>query len=74
MPKSSYTKDDQGLLNNFAIEPKMYVDEGGDRFGLTQYAEIINGRLAMVGMVVLLVLELVTGKGIIGAIKLIIGL
>ncbi|BAY34092.1 CAB/ELIP/HLIP superfamily protein [Nostoc carneum NIES-2107] len=23
--------DDQGLMNNFAIEPKVYVDEQGDR-------------------------------------------
>lgn len=62
--RSSFTKDDQGLLNNFAIEPKMYVDYGEERFGMTQYAEIINGRLAMVGVVGLVVLEVVTGKGI----------
>jgi Chlorophyll A-B binding protein len=74
MPKSSYTKDEQGLLNNFAIEPKMYVDQGGDRFGLTEYAEIMNGRLAMIGFVSLLALELFTGKGVIGMAKLVIGL
>ena len=22
--------DDQGLMNNFAVEPKVYVDEQGD--------------------------------------------
>ncbi len=63
-PKSSYTQDERGLLNNFAVEPKMYVDEGGERFGFTQYAEIINGRLAMVGFVGLIALELVTGRGL----------
>lgn len=62
--RSSFITDDQGLLNNFAIEPKMYVDEGEERFGLTAYAEIINGRLAMVGITGLLFLELFTGKGI----------
>lgn len=63
-PRSSFVKDEQGLLNNFAIEPKMYVDQGEERFGLTQYAEIINGRLAMIGFIGLIVLELVTDKGI----------
>jgi Chlorophyll A-B binding protein len=56
MPRSSFTKDEQGLMNNWAVEPKMYVDQGEERFGLTEYAEIINGRLAMVGVVALFVL------------------
>jgi hypothetical protein len=42
----------------------MYVDRAEERFGLTEYAEIINGRLAMVGIVALFVLEAITGKGI----------
>jgi Chlorophyll A-B binding protein len=66
MPRSSFTKDDQGLMNNWAVEPKMYVDQGEERFGLTEYAEIINGRLAMVGMVGLVVVELLTGKSFLG--------
>jgi len=69
-PRSSFVKDEQGLLNNFAIEPKMYVDQGEERFGLTQYAEIINGRLAMIGFIGLIVLELVTDKGILEIIGL----
>ncbi len=69
-PRSSFVKDEQGLLNNFAIEPKMYVDRGEERFGLTQYAEIINGRLAMIGFIGLIVLELVTDKGILEIIGL----
>lgn len=63
MPRSAFTKDDRGVMNNWAIEPKMYVDQGEERFGLTEYAEVVNGRLAMVGIVGLLVLEFVTGKG-----------
>ncbi|MBD2676605.1 MULTISPECIES: chlorophyll a/b-binding protein [Nostoc] len=58
--------DDQGKLNNFAIEPKVYVDAQGDRTGFTPYAEMLNGRLAMIGFVSLIVLEVVTGHGIVG--------
>ncbi|MBD2358029.1 high light inducible protein [Tolypothrix sp. FACHB-123] len=58
--------DDQGLMNNFALEPKVYVDEQGDRTGFTPYAELVNGRLAMIGFVSLIVLEVVTGHGIFG--------
>lgn len=58
--------DDQGLMNNFAIEPKVYVDEQGDRTGFTPYAELLNGRLAMIGFISLIALEVFTGHGIFG--------
>jgi len=58
--------DDQGKLNNFAIEPKVYIDEQGDRTGFTPYAEMLNGRLAMIGFVSLIALEVLTGHGIVG--------
>jgi len=58
--------DDQGLMNNFAIEPKVYVDDQGDRTGFTTYAELLNGRLAMIGFVSLIALEVFTGHGIFG--------
>jgi Chlorophyll A-B binding protein len=58
--------DEQGKLNNFAIEPKVYIDEQGDRTGFTPYAEMLNGRLAMIGFVSLIALEIFTGHGIIG--------
>ncbi len=61
--RTAFTKDDRGILNNWAIEPKMYVEQGEGRFGFTEYAELINGRLAMLGFVGLIVIEIVTGKG-----------
>ncbi|MCP6762526.1 MAG: chlorophyll a/b-binding protein [Fischerella sp. CENA71] len=56
--------DDQGKMNNFAIEPKVYVDEQGDRTGFTPYAEVLNGRLAMIGFVSLIAFEVFTGHGV----------
>lgn len=58
--------DDQGKLNNFAIEPRVYIDEQGDRTGFTPFAELFNGRLAMIGFVSLIALEVFTGHGIVG--------
>jgi hypothetical protein len=61
---NSYRVDDRGVLNNFAVEPKMYVEET-QKAGFTPYAELLNGRLAMIGFVSLLMLEFSTGHGLI---------
>jgi hypothetical protein len=61
--------DETGKLNNFAIEPKIYVDAQGDRTGFTPYAELLNGRLAMIGFVSLIALEVFTGHGMLGLLK-----
>ncbi|ADI66123.1 chlorophyll a/b-binding protein [Trichormus azollae] len=58
--------DDQGKRNSFAVEPKIYVDEQGDHTGFTTYAELLNGRLAMIGFVSLIGLEVLTGHGALG--------
>jgi hypothetical protein len=58
--------NDQGKMNNFAVEPKIYVDEQGDRTGFTTYAELLNGRLAMIGFVSLIALEVLTGHAALG--------
>ncbi len=57
--------EEQGRTNIFAIEPQMYVAEDS-QFGFNLRAEILNGRLAMIGFVSLLALEIFTGHGIIG--------
>lgn len=57
--------DEDGKMNNFAIEPEVYVQESVE-VGFTPQAEILNGRLAMIGFISLLLLEVVTGHGIVG--------
>eukprot|EP00271_Cylindrocystis_brebissonii_P011650 TRINITY_DN29550_c0_g1_i1.p1 TRINITY_DN29550_c0_g1~~TRINITY_DN29550_c0_g1_i1.p1 ORF type:complete len:295 (-),score=43.39 TRINITY_DN29550_c0_g1_i1:637-1521(-) len=44
-------------------EVRMVVDEGAGGFGFTRKNELVNGRAAMVGFVLLLVIEVTTGKG-----------
>lgn len=56
--------DNDGKMNNFAIEPTVYVDDE-PRTGFTPYAERLNGRLAMIGFVSLLALEVSTKHGLI---------
>jgi hypothetical protein len=61
---NSYRVDERGVLNNFAVEPKMYVEET-QKAGFKPYAELLNGRLAMIGFVSLLILEFSTGHGLV---------
>jgi hypothetical protein len=61
---SGYTINNDGVLNNYAIEPLMYIDET-NRAGFTEFAEKLNGRLAMIGFVSLLAMEVITGHGLI---------
>ena len=41
-------------------------EEGQPRFGFVNYAETWNGRLAMIGILIGLSTELLTGQGILG--------
>ncbi|MEJ6487140.1 high light inducible protein [Nostoc punctiforme UO1] len=65
MTNKGFTINERGQLNRFAIEPKIYVDET-TRIGFTEYAEKLNGRLAMIGFISLIALEVFTGHGLIG--------
>lgn len=57
--------EEGGRANVYAVEPKMYVDDA-KRFGFNEYAEKLNGRLAMIGFVSALAWEILTGQGLIG--------
>ena len=63
--RKGYTVNELGQLDSFAIEPKVYVDET-PRAGFTEYAEKLNGRLAMIGIIALLATEILTGNSLIG--------
>ena len=65
--RTAFTKDDRGILNNWAIEPKMYFDDkidkkaeekGEEQGGATEYAELLKGRLPLIG-ITLLVLAMI---------------
>jgi len=60
-----FTSNELGQLNNFAIEPKVYVDETS-RVGFTEYAEKLNGRLAMIGFISMIAVEVLSGQSLIG--------
>jgi Chlorophyll A-B binding protein len=66
--RSGSILDEQGKLNNFAIEPQMYVD-AAVQTGFTAYAEKVNGRLAMIGFVTMVALEAVTGHGLVNLLQ-----
>jgi hypothetical protein len=63
--RSGTVLDEQGKQNIFAIEPEMYIDEASQA-GFTPYAELLNGRMAMIGFISALILEVVTGHGVVG--------
>jgi hypothetical protein len=68
MNTPNYTVDNQGRLDIFAVEPKMYVDQT-NRTGFTEYAERMNGRFAMIGFVSLLALEILSKHGFLDILK-----
>ncbi|AMW29163.1 MULTISPECIES: chlorophyll a/b-binding protein [Arthrospira] len=57
--------EEGGRANVYAIEPQVYVEEA-QQFGFNKHAEKLNGRLAMIGFVSALALEVLTGHGLIG--------
>jgi hypothetical protein len=65
MTSKGFKINELGERNKFAIEPQVYVDTT-PRAGFTEYAEKLNGRLAMIGFVSLIAVEVMTGNGLIG--------
>ncbi|HIK39044.1 chlorophyll a/b-binding protein [Thermoleptolyngbya sp. M55_K2018_002] len=60
--------EEQGRQNIYAVEPQMYVDSEV-RTGFTEYAEKLNGRLAMIGFVSMLLLEVFTHQGLVSLLQ-----
>ncbi len=69
MTGKGFAMNERGQLNKVAIQPKVYIDST-PRFGFTPYAEKLNGRLAMIGFVALVVVEVLTEKGLLGWLNL----
>lgn len=63
--RSGVVTEEQGRQNIYAVEPQMYVSSES-QFGFNKQSELLNGRLAMIGFVSLLILEAATGHGLIG--------
>ncbi len=57
--------EEGGRANVYAIAPQVYVDSDS-QFGFSQRAEKLNGRLAMIGFISALALEVLTGHGVVG--------
>jgi hypothetical protein len=60
------TTNEHGQNNMWALEPKVYIsDEDAIKYGIKTYAEraeILNGRIAMLGFVAAVVSYAITGK------------
>ena len=56
----TYVTEDGGRQNLYAIEPKMYIDEGS--IPHNEKAERLNGRLAMLGVMAALGAYALTGQ------------
>jgi len=60
----SWSSEDNELLDPFAIEPRMRIVVKDRGLGFHPRAELLNGRLAMVGFAAALIMELITGQGL----------
>jgi hypothetical protein len=66
------TTNDRGQQNMFASEPKMYIsDEDAKKYGMLTHnerAELLNGRVAMLGFIAAVVSYVTTGHLFFGVI------
>jgi hypothetical protein len=61
--KKGFAVDRDGRVNNYSIRPAPYL-QNEPRFGFTRFAEIWNGRLAMVGFAASIITELIAGRSL----------
>lgn len=65
-----WCSDTSGLDDPRPLEPRMRVVNRDQGWGFHHRAELLNGRLAMLGFVIGVVLELISGQGILQQIGL----
>ena len=58
------------IISMASIQPTKVPNMERPKKGFNQYAERLNGRAAMVGVVALILIELLTGKGLLSLIGL----
>ena len=69
-PKGLVTRDLEGHDNVYAKEPAMQLAGPEAGWGFHARAEMLNGRLAMLGFVAALATELISGEGLLHTIGL----
>jgi len=65
-----WCSDEQGLEDPRPLEPAMRIVNKDQGWGFHPRAELLNGRLAMLGFAIGVILEWVTGQGILQQIGL----
>ena len=69
-PNGLVTHDLEGHDNVYAKEPKMELAGPDGGWGFHRRAEMLNGRLAMLGFMAAIATELISGEGLLRAIGL----